>query len=89
MAGVDRVTVNLPNDLAREIERREKDRSRRRDELCRSLENPHPGSAEFAGHGLEEWTRGLLEEDLEALVDSNSGTPIRWVSGEGGVEWRE
>ena len=102
MAGVDRVTVTLPNDLVREIDRRETNRSkfiaeavrneldlRRRDELRRSLKNPHPDSADLADQGLEEWTRGLPEEDAEALVDSNVGRPIRWVAGEGWVEWNE
>ena len=102
MAGVDRVTVTLPNDLVRDIDRWEKNRSkfvaeavrneldrRRRAELHRSLDNPHPESAELAGQGLEEWTRGLPEEDAEALVDSNAGKPVRWVSGEGWVEGRE
>jgi Arc/MetJ-type ribon-helix-helix transcriptional regulator len=102
MAGVDRVTVTLPNDLVRDIDRREKNRSkfiaeavrneldrRRRDELRQSLDNPHLESAELAEQGLEEWTRGLPEEDAAALVDSNAGRPIRWVSGEGWVEGRE
>ena len=102
MASVDRVTVTLPNDLVRDIDRREKNRSkfvaeavrneldrRRREELRRSLHNPHPESTELAEQGLEEWTRGLPEEDTEALVDSNAGKPVRWVSGEGWVEGRE
>jgi hypothetical protein len=102
MAGVDRVTVTLPNDLVRDIDRREKNRSkfiaeavrneldrRRRDELRRSLDNLHLESAELAEQGLEEWTRGLPEEDAAALVDSNAGRPIRWVSGAGWVEGRE
>lgn len=102
MASVDRVTVTLPNDLVRDIDRRDKNRSkfvaeavrneldrRRREELRRSLHNPHPESAELAGQGLEEWTRGLPEEDTEALVNSNAGTPVRWVSGEGWVEGHE
>ena len=102
MAGVERVTVTLPNDLVRDIDRREKNRSkfvaeavrreldrRRRAELRRSLQNPHPESAELAEQGLEEWTRGLPEEDTEALVDSSAGKPVRWVSGEGWVEGHE
>jgi hypothetical protein len=102
MAGVDRVTVTLPHDLVRDIDRREKNRSkfiaeairneldrRRRDELRRSLNNPHPESAELAGQGLEEWTRGLPEENAAALIDSNAGRPIRWIAGEGWVERRE
>lgn len=102
MAGFERVTVTLPNDLMTEIDRREKNRSkfvaqavrhelerRRRDELRRSLENPHPESNELAEQGLEEWKRGLPAEDTEALVDSSSGKPVRWVPGEGWVEGRE
>ena len=102
MATVDRVTVTLPSELVRDMDRREKNRSkfvaeavrneldrRRRVELRRSLQNPHPESGELARQGLEEWTRGLPEEDTEALVDSNAGKAVRWVSGEGWVEGRE
>ena len=99
MAGVERVTVTLPGDLVRDIDRREKNRSkfvaeavrreldrRRRTELRRSLENPHPESAGLAEEGLEEWSRGLPEEDVEALLDSSAGKAVRWVPGEGWVE---
>jgi hypothetical protein len=102
MAGGERVTVTLPNDLIRDIDRREKNRSkfvaeavrheldrRRRAELRRSLRNPHPESAELSEQGLEEWARGLPEEDTDALVDSGAGKAIRWVAGEGWVEERE
>jgi len=96
------VTITLPSDPVRDIDRREKNRSKfiaeavrneldrhRRDEPRRPLDNPHPDSAERAGQGLKEWTRGLPREDAAALVDSNAGTPIRWVSGKGWVEGRE
>jgi hypothetical protein len=99
MATVERVTVTLPDDILRDIDRREKNRSkfvaeavrreihrRRRAELKRSLENPHPETAELAGEGLEEWACHLPEEDTEALLDSNAGRPVRWVPGEG---WQE
>jgi hypothetical protein len=102
MAGAERVTVTLPNGLVRDIDRREKNRSRfvaeavrheldrrRRAELRRSLENPHSESAELAEQGLEEWTRGLPEEDTETLVDWSAGKAVRWVPGEGWVEGRE
>jgi Arc/MetJ-type ribon-helix-helix transcriptional regulator len=102
MAGIERVTVTLPNDLVRDIDRREKNRSkfvaeavrheldrRRRAELLRSLQNPHPESADLAEQGLEEWTRGLPEEDIETLLDRGAGTPVRWVPGDGWVEGRE
>src|SRR5437867_7194291 len=102
MANVERVTVTLPNDLVKDIDRREKNRSKfvaeavrreldrcRRLELGRSLQNPHPESAEVSELGLEKWTRGLPEEDTEALLDSRAGKPVRWVPGEGWVEGRE
>ena len=102
MPGFERVTVTLPNDLVRDIDRREKNRSkfvadavrheldrRRREELRRSLDNPHPESLEFADEGLETWMRSLPEDDAEALVDSSAGKAVRWVPGEGWVEGRE
>ncbi len=102
MAGVERVTVTLPTDLIRDIDRRERNRSkfvaeavrqeldrRRREELRRSLENPHPESAQLAEEGLAEWARSLPDEDTEALVDRHSGYPVRWAQGEGWVEERE
>ena len=102
MANVARVTVTLADDLLRGIDRWETNRSkfvaeavrneldrRRREELRRSLQNPHPESAELAERGLEEWMRGLPDEDTEALVDRDAGKPVRWVSGEGWVEGRE
>jgi hypothetical protein len=102
IAGFERVTITLPNDLVNDIDRREKNRSkfvaeavrheldrRRRAELRRSLENPHPESAELAEHGFEEWTRGLPEEDTEALVDSGAVERVRWIPGQGRVEGHE
>jgi hypothetical protein len=96
MPTVQRVTVTLPNGLVRDIDRREKNRSkfvaeavrreinrRRRAELRRSLENPHAECAGMAEQGIEEWARGLPEEDAEALVDRRAGRPVRWVPGEG------
>src|ERR1039457_592727 len=102
MANFERVTFPRPNDPVRDIDRREKNRSkfvaeavrheldrRRREELRRSLHNPHPESVEFADEGLEAWTRSLPEDDAEALVDSSAGKAVRWVPGEGWVEERE
>ena len=102
MASVERVTVTLPDELVRDIDRREKNRSkfvteavrreldrRRHAELRRSLENPHPESGELAEQGLEEWSRGLPDEDAGGLVDSSAGKPVRWVAGVGWVEVRE
>jgi hypothetical protein len=99
MANVERVTVTLPSDVVRDIDRREKNRSRfvaeavlreldrrRRDELRRSLQNPHAETDVLAEQGLEEWARSLPEEDIQALVDSDAGNPVRWIPGEGWVE---
>jgi hypothetical protein len=101
MAGVERVTVTLPDELVRDIDRREKNRSRfvaeavrreldrrRRAELRRSLNHPHPDGPELAEQGLAEWARGLPEEDASDLVDSSAGKPIRWVAGQGWLERR-
>ena len=43
-----------------------------RRELNRSLQSPHPESAQLAEQGREGWSRGLPEEDAEALVDVNA-----------------
>ena len=102
MATVERVTVTLPNDLVRDIDRREKNRSkfvaeavrheldrRRRADLSRSLKHPHPESTELAGHGLDEWARSLPDEDTSTLVDAHAGRPVRWIPGKGWVEGRK
>ncbi len=92
----ERVTVDLPTDLVRDIDRFEKDRSkflqdaarheverRRRDLLRRSLRAPHPETAELADAGLEEWASALPDEDAGDLVDVEAGTGVRWVPGVG------
>lgn len=99
VATVERVTVTLPDDLVKDIDRHAKNRSkfvaeavrrelvrRRRAELRRSLHDPHPESAELAELGFEEWARGLPAEDVEGLVDSRAGKAVRWVPGQGWVE---
>jgi Arc/MetJ-type ribon-helix-helix transcriptional regulator len=98
---VERVTVSLPDNLVKDIDRLEKNRSkfiaeavrreidrRRREELRRSLESPHPESAGLAEQGLEEWFHALPEEDVESLLNPRAGKAVRWVSGEGWVEDR-
>jgi Arc/MetJ-type ribon-helix-helix transcriptional regulator len=99
MNGIERVTVTLPNDLVRDIDRWEKNRSkfvaeavrheldrRRREELRQSLQNPHTESTDLVGQDFEEWTHGLPGEDTEALFDANAGTPVQWIPGDGWVE---
>jgi Arc/MetJ-type ribon-helix-helix transcriptional regulator len=99
VASIDRITVTLPDDLIREMDRLERNRSRfvaeavrhelehrRRQELRRSLVAPHPESKELAEAGFDEWARALPDEDAAGLVDPSSGTAVRWVEGEGWVE---
>ncbi len=91
-----RVTITLPTDLVRDIDRLEKNRSRfiqdaarhelerRRCELLqRSLRSPHPETADLAEAGFEEWASSLPEEDAAGLVDLRAGTEVRWEPGEG------
>lgn len=95
----ERVTVTLPADVVREIDRIEKNRSkfvleavrhelkrRRRQHLQRSLRSPHSEGGQLAEAGFGEWASGLPEEDASDLVDMEAGTPVRWVPGEGWVE---
>jgi hypothetical protein len=102
MADIERVTVTLSHELVKDIDRREKNRSkfvaeavrnelerRRRTELRRSLENPHGESMELAEPGFDEWSRGLPEEDASGLVDAAAGRAIRWTPGEGWTEGGE
>ena len=94
----ERVTVTLPEELVREIDRHERNRSkfvlhsvqreldrRRRDELRRSLRSPHPESQALAEAGEREWMAGLPDGD-EDLVEPENGQAVRWIPGEGWVE---
>jgi len=98
----ERVTVTLPSELIREIDRLEKNRSkfvlaavkrelirRRREELKRSLENPHPETEAFAELGFDDWARSLPQENLSELLDPNAGRRVRWIPGEGWIDETE
>lgn len=95
----ERVTVTLPVEVIRDIDRLEKNRSkfvleavrhelvrRRRQDLQRSLRSPHPESAKLADAGFDDWARGLPAEDAADLVDVTAGIPVQWIPGEGWVE---
>jgi predicted transcriptional regulator len=101
MATTERVTITLPKDLVRDIDKLERNRSRfiaqavehellrrRREELLRSLKHPHPDAAGLADAGLGEWAAGLPDE-AENLVDPDEGKPVRWIEGKGWVEGPE
>ena len=95
LATTERVTVTLPAELLKGIDRLERNRSRfiaqavehelqlrRRDGLLESLKVPHPEAAELADAGLADW----VADEPEALVDLSAGLPVRWIQG---VGWEE
>lgn len=96
-----RVSVTLPADLVEEIDRRERNRSRfmleaarrellrrQRDELRRSLANPHPRSLVLADAGLEGWGAKSRVRSAD-LLKWKSGRPVRWVPGKGWTSGRD
>lgn len=56
---------------------------RRRVELRRSLDAPHPESEELAELGFDDWVKGLPAEDASSLVEVDAGTAVRWRPGTG------
>jgi hypothetical protein len=95
MQNLERVTVTLAAETVAHIDRLEKNRSRfiaeavereldrrKREELARSLANPHVESRELSEQGLDEWGQSLPEEG-ESLVDVTKGTNVRWIEGAG------
>ena len=91
----ERVTVTLPREIVRNIDRLERNRSkfvleavtheleeRRRKELRKSLRAPHRDSDSIAGFGFAEWAERLPEGD-EDLLDTQAGESVRWVPGSG------
>lgn len=98
----ERVTVTLPDELVRRIDSQEKNRSkfvaeavrheldrRRRQELRRSLQHPHPEAADLGDQGLQEWLRALPDENVESLLDRRAGKAVRWIPGKGWIEDRK
>jgi Arc/MetJ-type ribon-helix-helix transcriptional regulator len=95
----ERVTVTLPADIVEDIDSRERNRSRfildavkrelkhrEREELSRSLQNPHSETSELADAGLAEWGARLPDEEASDLVDIRAGRAVRWVPGRGWLE---
>jgi post-segregation antitoxin (ccd killing protein) len=92
----ERVTVTLPAELVRDIDRLDKNRSRfiqdaarhelerrRRELLQESLRSPHPETAELADASFDDWAAALPDEHAAGLVDLRTGVEVRWVPGEG------
>jgi hypothetical protein len=93
-----RVKVTLPAELVAGINRYERNRSRfiaeavrhelkrrQRQELQRSLEDPHPDSLATASLGLQSWAESLPTGDVD-LLDPAAGVPVSWSPGLG---WEE
>ncbi len=91
----ERVTVTLPQEIVRDIDRHEHNRSkfilqavrheferRRIEELRCSLRAPHSESKHIAQAGITEWIGRLPEGDAD-LVDMNAGEHVLWVPGKG------
>ena len=96
---MDRVTVTMPADVIRDIDRFQKNRSRfileavhreidrrRREELQRSLRQPHPEISGIAEAGFAGWAASLPPEDVGELVDIEGGVKVQWVPEKGWVE---
>src|SRR4030042_4369025 len=94
----ERVTITIPREIVRDIDRRERNRSRfilravqnelerhRKEELRRSLSEPHPESEQLAQAGIGDWMRSLPEGDAD-LLDLSKGKGVRWVPGQGWIE---
>jgi post-segregation antitoxin (ccd killing protein) len=91
---MERITVTLPADLVERIDQLERNRSRfiaeavehelaqrRRDALLQSVQNPHPETTDLVDVSLSDWVSDLRAD--ETLVDTNGGTAVRWVEGQG------
>jgi post-segregation antitoxin (ccd killing protein) len=98
MGTTERVTVTLPAELVKSVDRIEKNRSRfiseavkrelqrrRREGLLLSLEHPHAEGTALAEAGFADWSEGLPAEDAP-LVNPTGGRSVRWVDGKGWVE---
>lgn len=92
-----RVTVTLPSEIVRAIDREEVNRSRfvlkavtrelercRTEQLRQSLCHPHPESLEMAEAGFATWAAGL-SDDASDLIAPGAGKEVRWTADHG---WR-
>ncbi len=94
----ERVTVTLPRDMVKDIDRHERNRSkfvreavrneltrRRREALQRSLASPHGESEETERLGMEQWILDAADGG-DPSVRLAGGRAVRWQPGQG---WRE
>jgi hypothetical protein len=83
VSGIDRYEANRSRFIAEAV--RHELRRRRRLELQRSLDTPHPDSLATAALGLKAWAEALAEPDSN-LLDPAAGVPMRWSPEQG---WQE
>jgi hypothetical protein len=92
-----RVTVTLPSEVVRAIDREELNRSRfvlravtreldrrRTEQLRQSLSHPHPESLEMTEAGFASWAEGL-SDDSSDLIAPGAGEGVRWTADHGWV----
>jgi len=77
--GIDRLERNRSRFIAEAVEHELA--RRRREELLRSVRNPHAETVDLADPRLADWTADLPDD--EGLVDVAGGTAVRWVEGQG------
>lgn len=95
MATSRRITVTFTPDVLGVIDQLDRKRSRvvveairqeirrrRRDNLQRSIRNPHPETARMTEDRLIGWHARLADE---GLVDGEGGTALRWAEGQGWI----
>jgi Arc/MetJ-type ribon-helix-helix transcriptional regulator len=88
VAGIDRYERNrYERNRSRFIGEavRHEQKRRQRQELQRSLEDPHPDSIATASLGLQSWAESLPIGDTD-LLDPAAGVAVRWRPGQG---WQE
>ncbi len=96
-----RVTVTLPSEVVRTIDREEINRSRfvltavtreldrrRNEQLRQSLSHPHPESLEMAEAGFSIWVDGPPDDALD-LIAPGTGEGVRWNADRGWVSTDE
>ena len=83
MAVIDLYERNRSRFISEAV--RHEQKRRQRQELQRSLENPHPDSIATASLGLSFWAESLPANDAD-LLDSAAGVAVRWSPDQG---WQE
>lgn len=91
----ERLTVTLPEEIVKQIDRLEKNRSRfvlvavqhelerrEREALRASLAAPHAESEQFRDD-LSDWSELLPDDEASELVNLTGGRSLHWAPGRG------